>query len=261
MVGENWGLKLVKPQLDNQTWFGNSSKQSGKNWDLTLSRIAIGWSDPVWKFIQTVGENWGLKLVKPQLDNQTWFGNSSKQSGKNWDLTLSRIAIGWSDPVWKFIQTMSHREVVVAEIVAGPHALDSCECMNIEGAMRASIEVVVALSAGSECTRIPYFRLSYLVVLTTCFWSLAHLVGLSNALDHFGQTTLSQSSIRLCGTIRSMVRPMDKPKVFVTRFPPIPGLISFSETFLALAIQNSLFPGFDTITDLGDSARGVHSPG
>jgi hypothetical protein len=24
-------------------------------------------------------------------------------------------------------------EVVVAEIVAGPHALDSCECMNIEG--------------------------------------------------------------------------------------------------------------------------------
>jgi hypothetical protein len=24
-------------------------------------------------------------------------------------------------------------EVVVAEIIAGPHALDSCECMNIEG--------------------------------------------------------------------------------------------------------------------------------
>jgi hypothetical protein len=24
-------------------------------------------------------------------------------------------------------------EAVVAEIVAGPHALDSCECMNIEG--------------------------------------------------------------------------------------------------------------------------------
>jgi hypothetical protein len=47
-----------------------------------------------WKFFQIVGENWGLKLVKPQLDNQTWFGNSSKRSGKNWDLTLSRIAIG-----------------------------------------------------------------------------------------------------------------------------------------------------------------------
>jgi hypothetical protein len=64
MVGENWGLKLVKPQLDNQTWFGNSSKRSGKNWDLTLSRIAIGWSDPVWKFIQTIGENWDLRLSR-----------------------------------------------------------------------------------------------------------------------------------------------------------------------------------------------------
>uniref|UniRef100_A0A2N9HBS5 Uncharacterized protein n=1 Tax=Fagus sylvatica TaxID=28930 RepID=A0A2N9HBS5_FAGSY len=30
-------------------------------------------------------------------------------------------------------------EAVVAEIVAGPHALDSCECMNIEDAMRASL--------------------------------------------------------------------------------------------------------------------------
>jgi hypothetical protein len=47
-----------------------------------------------WKFFQMVGENWGLKLVKPQLDNQTRFENSSKRSGKNWDLTLSRIAIG-----------------------------------------------------------------------------------------------------------------------------------------------------------------------
>jgi hypothetical protein len=47
-----------------------------------------------WKFFQMVGENWGLKLVKPPLSGQTWFGNSSKRSGKNWDLTLSRIAIG-----------------------------------------------------------------------------------------------------------------------------------------------------------------------
>jgi hypothetical protein len=47
-----------------------------------------------WKFFQIVGENWGLKLVKPQLGNQTWLGNSSKRSGTNWDLTLSRIAIG-----------------------------------------------------------------------------------------------------------------------------------------------------------------------
>jgi hypothetical protein len=62
-----------------------------------------------WKFFQMVVENWGLKLVKPQLGNQTWFGNSSKRSGKNWDLTLSQIAIGWSDPVWKFIQTIGDK--------------------------------------------------------------------------------------------------------------------------------------------------------
>uniref|UniRef100_A0A2N9EXW6 Uncharacterized protein n=1 Tax=Fagus sylvatica TaxID=28930 RepID=A0A2N9EXW6_FAGSY len=101
-------------------------------------------------------------------------------------------------------------------------------------AMRASIEVVVALSAGSECTCIPYFRLSYLVVLTTCSWSLAHLVGLSDALDHLvGRHFLNLRSVRL------------KPSILST-------------TFLMV---NSLFPGFDTITDLGDSARGVHSPG
>uniref|UniRef100_A0A2N9FJ74 Uncharacterized protein n=1 Tax=Fagus sylvatica TaxID=28930 RepID=A0A2N9FJ74_FAGSY len=106
---------------------GNSSKRSGTNWDLTLSRIAIG----------------------PGL------GNSSKRSGTNWDLTLSRIAIGCLT------------EAVVAEIIAGPHVLDSCECMNIE-------------------------------VLTTCFWSLAHLVGLSDTLDHLvGRHFLKLRSVRL----------------------------------------------------------------
>jgi hypothetical protein len=62
-----------------------------------------------WKFFQTVGETWGLKLVKPPLSGRTWFGNLSKRSGKNWDLTPSQIAIGWSDPVWKFIQTIGDK--------------------------------------------------------------------------------------------------------------------------------------------------------
>uniref|UniRef100_A0A2N9G3M7 Aminotransferase-like plant mobile domain-containing protein n=1 Tax=Fagus sylvatica TaxID=28930 RepID=A0A2N9G3M7_FAGSY len=38
--------------------------ESGKNWDLTLSRIAIGWSDPVWKFIQTIGEKLGFETCQ-----------------------------------------------------------------------------------------------------------------------------------------------------------------------------------------------------
>uniref|UniRef100_A0A2N9F2G4 Uncharacterized protein n=1 Tax=Fagus sylvatica TaxID=28930 RepID=A0A2N9F2G4_FAGSY len=77
---------------------------------------------------------------------------------------------------------------VVAEIVAGPHALDSCEspllgfvadggipcgpflrdfgsvCFRCHASF---IEVVVALFVGSECTCIPYFRLSYLTVSTS----------------------------------------------------------------------------------------------
>ena len=52
----SWHLTLVKSQLGNQTRFGNSSKRLGKNCDLTLSQIAIGYLDPVWKFIQMVGE-------------------------------------------------------------------------------------------------------------------------------------------------------------------------------------------------------------
>uniref|UniRef100_A0A2N9FE96 Uncharacterized protein n=1 Tax=Fagus sylvatica TaxID=28930 RepID=A0A2N9FE96_FAGSY len=51
-------------------------------------------------------------------------------------------------------------------------------------AMRAPLRWLLLCLLGRKCTRIPYFRLSYLIVLTTCFWSLAHLVGLSNALDH-----------------------------------------------------------------------------
>jgi hypothetical protein len=62
-----------------------------------------------WKFFQIVGETWGLKLVKPPLSGRTWFGNLSKRSGKNWDLRPSQIAIGWSDPVWKFIQTIGDK--------------------------------------------------------------------------------------------------------------------------------------------------------
>uniref|UniRef100_A0A2N9EHE6 Aminotransferase-like plant mobile domain-containing protein n=1 Tax=Fagus sylvatica TaxID=28930 RepID=A0A2N9EHE6_FAGSY len=66
-------------------------------------------TDPVGNSSKRSGKNWDLRLVKSQLGGQTRLGNSSKRSGKNWDLTLSRIAIGWSDPVWKFIQTMSDR--------------------------------------------------------------------------------------------------------------------------------------------------------
>uniref|UniRef100_A0A2N9HDD2 Uncharacterized protein n=1 Tax=Fagus sylvatica TaxID=28930 RepID=A0A2N9HDD2_FAGSY len=221
MVGENWGLKLVKPQLDNQTWFGNSSKQSGKNWDLTLSRIAIGWSDPVWN-LSPNGLRGDLTWELPKLQIG-WFQRFgiSVQTAANrvvstvWNLSPNRLRgdLTWDYPSCKSggfngLESQSKQvegcliEVVVAGAIAGPHALDSCECMNIEDAMRASLR-----------------------------WLLLCLLGRSALASHTLGLAISQ-----CGITGSMVRPMDKPK-------------------------NSLFPGFDTITDLGDSARGVHSPG
>uniref|UniRef100_A0A2N9GMV7 Uncharacterized protein n=1 Tax=Fagus sylvatica TaxID=28930 RepID=A0A2N9GMV7_FAGSY len=146
--------------------------------------------------------------------------------------------------------------VVVAEIVAGPHALGFlCHA--------SSIEVVVALSAGSECTRIPYFRLSYLVISSSGQVCLMLLIIWSDdtfsifdpsgqAFDSFitfltGGSPLLISGLSSNFSVRGKIAPVWYNKI--------------NETFLALAIQNSLFPGFDTVTDLGDSARGVHSPG
>uniref|UniRef100_A0A2N9EPR5 Uncharacterized protein n=1 Tax=Fagus sylvatica TaxID=28930 RepID=A0A2N9EPR5_FAGSY len=202
----------------------SESKQRLRS-DLTwgLPKLQIGWFN-------------GLESQSKQVEgcksggSTVWNLSPNRLRG---DLTwgLPKLQIGWfnglesqskqveGDLTWGLpkLQIECLTGVVVAEIVAGPHALDSCEsspswvCRSMVAfhvaflrdfgfvcfrCHASSIEVVVALSAGSECTRIPYFRLSYLV-----------------------------------------------------------------ETFLALAIQNSLFPGFDTVTDLGDSARGVHSPG
>uniref|UniRef100_A0A2N9EPA8 Uncharacterized protein n=1 Tax=Fagus sylvatica TaxID=28930 RepID=A0A2N9EPA8_FAGSY len=127
--------------------------------DLTwgLPKLQIGWFN-------------GLESQSKQVEgcksggSTVWNLSPNRLRG---DLTwgLPKLQIGW----FNGLESQSKQvegcltEVVVAEIVAGPHALDSCECMNIEGCHASSIEVVVALSAGSECTRIPYFRLSYLV--------------------------------------------------------------------------------------------------
>jgi hypothetical protein len=40
----------------------------GENWDLTLCQVAIGWSDPVWKLIQTFGK----KSRFDTLSNRNW---------------------------------------------------------------------------------------------------------------------------------------------------------------------------------------------
>uniref|UniRef100_A0A2N9FCD0 Uncharacterized protein n=1 Tax=Fagus sylvatica TaxID=28930 RepID=A0A2N9FCD0_FAGSY len=127
--------------------------------DLTwgLPKLQIGWFN-------------GLESQSKQVEgcksggSTVWNLSPNRLRG---DLTwgLPKLQIGW----FNGLESQSKQVegcltgVVVAEIVAGPHALDSCECMNIEGCHASFIEVVVALSVGSECTCIPYFRLSYLV--------------------------------------------------------------------------------------------------
>uniref|UniRef100_A0A2N9HT39 Uncharacterized protein n=1 Tax=Fagus sylvatica TaxID=28930 RepID=A0A2N9HT39_FAGSY len=76
----------------------------GENWDLKLVKSQLGNQTRFGNSSKRSGKNWDLKLVKPQLDNQTWFGNSSKQSGKNWDLTLIKSQLGNQTRFWKFIQ-------------------------------------------------------------------------------------------------------------------------------------------------------------
>ena len=83
-----------KSKLGNQTWFGNSSKRLGKNWDFTLVKSQLGNQTQLGNSSKRSGKNWDLELVKSQLGNQTQFGNSSKQSRKNWDLTLVRSQMG-----------------------------------------------------------------------------------------------------------------------------------------------------------------------
>uniref|UniRef100_A0A2N9F5U4 Uncharacterized protein n=1 Tax=Fagus sylvatica TaxID=28930 RepID=A0A2N9F5U4_FAGSY len=135
-------------------------------------------------------------------------------------------------------------EVVVAEIVAGPHVLDSCECMNIEDAMRASLRWLLLCLLGRSALASHTLGLAI------------SQVGLSNALDHlvrrhFLNLRSAWLNLRLFQLI---------PDGGSTSL--ISGLSSnFSGSRKNCPSVNSLFPGFDTITDLGDSARGVHSPG
>uniref|UniRef100_A0A2N9GSJ7 Uncharacterized protein n=1 Tax=Fagus sylvatica TaxID=28930 RepID=A0A2N9GSJ7_FAGSY len=154
-----WGLPKLKSG-GSTAWHLNPNTLGMLIWTSNLFKSQIGWFNGLeFESKHVEGDlTWGLP--KSQIGVNQRFGilNPNTLRGDlTWGLPKSQIGVN----------QRCLTEVVVAEIVAGPHALDSCECMNIEGAMRAPFEVVVALSAGSECTRIPYFRLSYLVVSTS----------------------------------------------------------------------------------------------
>jgi hypothetical protein len=89
-----------------------------------------------------LGKNWDLKLSKSQSGNQTRSGNSSKRLGKNWLCDCLFLSSGFEYEVYLAFLTLRLLVVlfcrcltkaVIAGIIAGPHALDFCECMKLEG--------------------------------------------------------------------------------------------------------------------------------
>uniref|UniRef100_A0A2N9FYI9 Uncharacterized protein n=1 Tax=Fagus sylvatica TaxID=28930 RepID=A0A2N9FYI9_FAGSY len=114
---------------------------------------------------------WGL----PKLQIGWFNGLESQSKHVEGDLTwgLPKLQIEWSNGLESQSKHVEGclTEVVVAEIVAGPHALDSCECMNIEGAMRAPLRWLLLCLLGRSALAshtlglaisIPYSRASIL---------------------------------------------------------------------------------------------------
>jgi hypothetical protein len=139
---KNWDLTLVKSQLDNQTRFGNSSKRSGKNWDLTLVKSQLGNQTRSGNSSKRSGKNWDLTLFKSQSGNQTRSGNSSKRSWKNWLFDCLFLSLSFEYEVYLAFLTLGLlvvlfcrclTEAVVMRIITGPHALDFCGCLKLEG--------------------------------------------------------------------------------------------------------------------------------
>uniref|UniRef100_A0A2N9G7V9 Uncharacterized protein n=1 Tax=Fagus sylvatica TaxID=28930 RepID=A0A2N9G7V9_FAGSY len=187
-----WGLPKLQigwfNGLESQSKHVEGCKSGGSTvWNLSPNKLRgdLTWGLPKLQ----IGWFNGLESQSKQVEGCKSGGSTVWNLSPNKlrsDLTwgLPKLQIGWFNGLESQSKQMSDRCAVVAEIVAGPHALDSCECMNIEGAMRAPSRWLLLCLLGRSALRIPYFRLSYLIVLTTCSWSLAHLVGLSDALDH-----------------------------------------------------------------------------
>uniref|UniRef100_A0A2N9IE56 Uncharacterized protein n=1 Tax=Fagus sylvatica TaxID=28930 RepID=A0A2N9IE56_FAGSY len=227
-----WGLPKLQigwfNGLESQSKQVEGCKSGGSTvWNLSPNRLRgdLTWGLPKLQ----IGWFNGLESQSKQVEDCKSGGSTV------WNLSPNKLR---SDLTWGLpkLQIGCLTDVVVAEIVAGPHALDSCECMNIEGAMQAPLRWLLLCLLGRSALAF-------------------HTLGLTISADNMLLVISSSgrgSPLLISGlssnfSVRGKIAPVWYNKI--------------NETFLALAIQNSLFPGFDTITDLGDSARGVHSPG
>uniref|UniRef100_A0A2N9H139 Aminotransferase-like plant mobile domain-containing protein n=1 Tax=Fagus sylvatica TaxID=28930 RepID=A0A2N9H139_FAGSY len=78
----------------------------GEKLGFETCQIAIGWSDPAWKFIQTIGEKLGFETCQIAIGWSDPVWKFIQTIGEKLGFETCQIAIGWSDPVWKFIQTI-----------------------------------------------------------------------------------------------------------------------------------------------------------
>uniref|UniRef100_A0A2N9JAC9 Uncharacterized protein n=1 Tax=Fagus sylvatica TaxID=28930 RepID=A0A2N9JAC9_FAGSY len=145
-----WGLPKLQIGVVSTVWNLSPNRLRG---DLTweLPKLQIGWFQRFGISVQTAAN---------RVVSTVWNLSPNRLRG---DLTwgLPKLQIGW------FQRCLT--DVVVAEIVAGPHALDSCECMNIEGAMQAPLRWLLLCLLGRSALAfhtlgltisIPYSRAS-----------------------------------------------------------------------------------------------------
>uniref|UniRef100_A0A2N9FQY5 Uncharacterized protein n=1 Tax=Fagus sylvatica TaxID=28930 RepID=A0A2N9FQY5_FAGSY len=130
-----WGLPKLQigwfNGLESQSKQVEDCKSGGSTvWNLSPNKLR---SDLTWGLPKLqIGWFNGLESQSKQVEGCKSGGSTV------WNLSPNKLR---SDLTWGLpkLQIGCLTDVVVAEIVAGPHALDSCECMNIEGAMRAPL--------------------------------------------------------------------------------------------------------------------------
>uniref|UniRef100_A0A2N9I3Z3 Uncharacterized protein n=1 Tax=Fagus sylvatica TaxID=28930 RepID=A0A2N9I3Z3_FAGSY len=168
-----WGLPKLQigwfNGLESQSKQVEGCKSGGSTvWNLSPNKLR---SDLTWGLPKLqIGWFNGLESQSKQVEGCKSGGSTV------WNLSPNKLRgdLTWGLPK---LQIGCLTEVVVAEIVAGPHALDSCECMNIEGAMRAPLRWLLLCLLGRSALA-------------------SHTLGLAIS------TTLSQSSIRLVRSLR-----------------------------------------------------------
>uniref|UniRef100_A0A2N9FKQ1 Uncharacterized protein n=1 Tax=Fagus sylvatica TaxID=28930 RepID=A0A2N9FKQ1_FAGSY len=124
-----WGLPKLQigwfNGLESQSKQVEDCKSGGSTvWNLSPNKLR---SDLTWGLPKLqIGWFNGLESQSKQVEGCKSGGSTV------WNLSPNKLR---SDLTWGLpkLQIGCLTDVVVAEIVAGPHALDSCECMNIEG--------------------------------------------------------------------------------------------------------------------------------